>query len=60
MACKERKRGGTSASRDENGQVDVWRQAKKTDSQVGSRERLGIDDTALVLQNKLRWYGHVL
>ena len=23
--CKERKRGGTSASRDENGQVDVWR-----------------------------------
>jgi len=26
-----------------------------------SRERLGIDDTALVLQqNRLRWYGHVL
>ena len=25
LACKERKRGGTSASRDENGQVDVWR-----------------------------------
>jgi len=25
------------------------------------RERLGIDDTALVLQqNTLRWYGHVL
>ena len=24
-ACKERKCGGTSASRDENGQVDVWR-----------------------------------
>jgi len=25
------------------------------------RERLGIDDTALVLQqNRLRWYGHVL
>ena len=24
LACKERKRGGTSASRDENGQVDVW------------------------------------
>ena len=24
MACEERKRGGTSASRDENGQVDVW------------------------------------
>ena len=24
MACKERKCGGTSASRDENGQVDVW------------------------------------
>ena len=23
--CKERKCGGTSASRDENGQVDVWR-----------------------------------
>ena len=25
VACKERKCGGTSASRDENGQVDVWR-----------------------------------
>jgi len=25
LACKERKRGGTSASGDENGQVDVWR-----------------------------------
>ena len=25
LACKERKCGGTSASRDENGQVDVWR-----------------------------------
>ena len=25
------------------------------------RERLGIDDIALVLQqNRLRWYGHVL
>jgi len=25
------------------------------------RERLGVDDTALVLQqNRLRWYGHVL
>ena len=25
------------------------------------RERLGVDDTALVLQqNMLRWYGHVL
>jgi len=25
------------------------------------RERLGIDDTALLLQqNRLRWYGHVL
>jgi len=25
------------------------------------RERLGIDDKALVLQqNRLRWYGHVL
>ena len=25
------------------------------------RERLGVDDIALVLQqNKLRWYGHVL
>jgi len=25
------------------------------------RERLGIDDTALVLQqNRLRWYGHLL
>ena len=23
-ACKERKCGGTSVSRDENGQVDVW------------------------------------
>ena len=25
LSCKERKRGGTSVSRDENGQVDVWR-----------------------------------
>ena len=25
ISCKERKCGGTSASRDENGQVDVWR-----------------------------------
>ena len=25
VSCKERKCGGTSASRDENGQVDVWR-----------------------------------
>jgi len=25
LACKERKCGGTSASRDENGQVDEWR-----------------------------------
>ena len=25
MACKERKCGGSSASRDETGQVDVWR-----------------------------------
>ena len=25
------------------------------------RERLGVDDTALILQqNRLRWYGHVL
>jgi len=24
LACKERKCGGTSVSRDENGQVDVW------------------------------------
>ena len=33
----------------------------KTDSQVRSWERLGIDDIALVLQqNRLRWYGHVL
>ena len=27
----------------------------------GSRERLGLDDIILVLQqNRLRWYGHVL
>ena len=29
LACKERKCGGTSASRDENGQVDVWRSVKR-------------------------------
>ena len=29
LAYKERKCGGTSASRDENGQVDVWRLAKR-------------------------------
>ena len=28
-ACKERKRGGTSVSRDENCQVDVWHEAKR-------------------------------
>ena len=28
---------------------------------IDCRERLGIDDIALVLQqNRLRWYGHVL
>jgi len=28
---------------------------------MGLRERLGLDDIILVLQqNKLRWYGHVL
>ena len=33
----------------------------KTDFQVRSRERLGIDEIALVLQqNRLRWYRHVL
>jgi len=29
--------------------------------ELRERERLGIDDVALVLQrNRLRWYGHVL
>ena len=58
---KERKCGGTSASRDENGQVDVWHKLKDRLPSKELRERLGIDDIALVLQqNRLRWYGHVL
>jgi len=29
--------------------------------ELSERERLGIDDIALILQqNRLRWYGHVL
>jgi len=50
--------------RDENGQVDVWRTGVKLKARLPSkepRERLGVDDIALVLQqNRLRWYGHVL
>ena len=63
LACKERKCGGTSASRDENGQVDVMCGVKLKDRLPSKelRERLGIDDIALILQqNRLRWYGHVL
>ena len=56
----ERKCGGTSESRDENGQVDVWLKLKDRFPSKELRERLGIDDIALVLQNRLRWYGHVL
>ena len=36
---------------------------EKTEFQVGKelRERLGIDDIILILQqNRLQWYGHVL
>ena len=33
----------------------------KIESRKGLRERLGLDDIILVLQqNRLRWYGHVL
>ena len=55
-ACKERKCGGTLASRDENGVKLKDRLPSKE-----PRERLGVDDTALVLQqNRMHWYGHVL
>ena len=31
------------------------------DGSKNKRERLGVDDIALILQqNRLRWYGHVL
>ena len=52
--------------------MDVWRQARRQISsscslpvgQMSSkelRERTGIDDIALILQqNRLHWYGHVL
>jgi len=37
--------------------MDVWREATSKEL----RERLGLDDIILVLQqNRLRWYGHVL
>ena len=39
-----------------------WRRGVKLKDRLASkelRERLGIDDIALVLQqNRLRWYGH--
>ena len=41
----------------------MWRGVKLKDRLPSKelRERLGIDDIALVLQqNRLRWYGHVL
>jgi len=41
--------------------MDVWRKLKDRLPSKELRERLGIDDIALVLQqNRLRWYGHVL
>jgi len=61
LACQERKWGGTSANRDENGQ---WMCNVKVKDRVPSKElkeRLWIDDIILILQqNRLRWYGHVL
>ena len=59
LACKERKCGGTSASRDENGQMCGVKLKDRLPSKE-LRERLGVDDIALILQqNRLRWYGHV-
>jgi len=53
--------GGTSASRDENGQMDVWCKVKDKVLSKELSERLGIDYIILVLQqNRLQWYGHVL
>jgi len=40
MACKERKCGVTSASRDENGQVDVWHLAKRQISNKGAEREI--------------------
>ena len=40
--------------------MDVWHLAKRLPSKE-LRERLGVDDIALILQqNRLRWYWHVL
>ena len=48
-------------SRDKNGHMDVWCSGKRQVPSKELRERLGIADIILVLQqNKLRWYGHVL
>ena len=49
------------ASRDENGQVVCGVKLKDRLPSKVLRERLGIDDIALVLQQiRLRWYGRVL
>ena len=41
--------------------MDVWRKLKDRLPSKELRERLGVDDIALILQqNRLRWYGHVL
>ena len=57
LACQEIKWGGTSASRDENG-YGRWLCNVKVKDRVPSkelRERLGIDDIILILQqNRLR------
>ena len=41
--------------------MDVWREVKDRVSNKELRERLGIVDITLVLQqNRLRWYRHLL
>ena len=58
--CQERKLCGTSPSTDKNSQMC---NVKVKDRVPGEelRERLGIDDIILVLQqNRLWWYEHVL
>jgi len=63
VESKERKCGGTSLSGDENGQVRWMCGIKLKDRFLSKelRERLGIDDIGLVLQqNRLRWYRCVL
>ena len=62
-ACKVRKENVVALQRAEMRMVR-WMCGVKLKDKLPSkklRERLGVDDIALILQrNRLRWYGHVL